>query len=136
MQFTKENVGEKLRHRCKLKRLQNKSWVPIGQEKRSIHSWPGRHLEVIRTQFPFIPAEAITIHKSQGSTFKDVVVSTQFTTSNGRTRSIPRRALYVAFSRPRALGGLFIDGMFEPPEPPLLGDPSNGEVKTKAGVVY
>jgi hypothetical protein len=35
-------------------------WVACGMERRVIHSWPGKNLEVIRKQFPFVAAEAIT----------------------------------------------------------------------------
>lgn len=42
-------------------------------------------------QFPIIPAEAITIHKSQGSTYNSIAVHID----NGLTRALT----YVAFSR-------------------------------------
>lgn len=123
VQFTHKEVGQKLKRR--LNKIRNKTdveeqwdWVPLGKESRMIHNWPGRNLAVVRSQFALIPAEAITIHKSQGSTFKDVVISMQYVTQLGAVRTIPRRAVYVGFSRSTSLKGLYIDGVFKPPDPP------------------
>lgn len=118
-----KDVGTKLKARTIFRSTaEPNTWVPICQEKRLIHSWPGRNLEVVRSQFPFVPAEAITIHKSQGSTFKEVTVSIQYITKAGKLRTIPRRALYVAFSRCTSLSGLYIDGEFIAPDPPADDD--------------
>jgi len=87
-----------------------------------IHSWPGRDLEVVRSQFPFICFEAITIHKSQGSTFHSVVLYSQYHTSTGKIRQIPRKALYVGLSRCTSLKGLYIHGKFAAPTPPSPED--------------
>jgi sentrin-specific protease 1 len=123
IEFQKD-VGKKLKKSYKLfgkKKEDFHDWVACGMERRVIYSWPGKNLEVIRKQFPFVAAEAITIHKSQGSTFPEVAVSTQYVTKSGR-RAIPRRALYVAFSRCTSLSGLYIDGTFVPPAPPSAND--------------
>lgn len=114
------DTGKKRRETCRQKVDQ---LVPIIPEIRSIHSWPGKNLEVVRTQFNVVPAEAISIHKSQGSTFTAVVLSTQYCTKTGQKRNIPRRGLYVGLSRCTSLKGLFIDGEFIPPSPPLPNDP-------------
>ena len=63
---------------------------------------------VHRSKIPIVPAEAITIHKSQGSTYTYVVVHT------GK-RKLSGRLAYVAYSRVTSLNGLFIDGEFNAP---------------------
>ncbi|XP_021964938.1 uncharacterized protein LOC110860191 [Folsomia candida] len=122
MDFPKE-IGNKLKKVQKKKSQVSSDWVPVGKESRMIHRWPGRNLEVVRTQFAFVPAEAISIHKSQGSTFKFVVVSVHYSTKTGGMRKISRRALYVGFSRCPTLSGLFIAGKFEAPNAPGPDDP-------------
>lgn len=57
-------------------------------------------LTVMRTQFPICPAEALTIHKSQGSTFSRVVVY-----DIDRTKT-SRPLLYVGCSRAMSASGL------------------------------
>ena len=57
---------------------------------------------VVRKQFPFIVAEALTNHKSQGDSYECVVVHIE--------RSLPRNALYTALSRAKTASGLFIVG--------------------------
>ena len=57
---------------------------------------------IVRKQFPFLVAEALTIHKSQGDTYEFVVVHIE--------RSMPRNALYTALSRVKIASGLFIVG--------------------------
>jgi hypothetical protein len=61
-------------------------------------------VRVRRSQFPIVPAEAITIAKSQGQTFDNVVV-------NFGSRTL-RSEVYVACSRARTANGSFIDGPF------------------------
>lgn len=56
------------------------------------------------------PAEAITIHKSQGSPYESVCVDLR--------RNLPRTHLYVALSRVTSLRNLFLIGQFKPPRPP------------------
>jgi len=58
-------------------------------------------------QFPVVPAEAITIHKSQGATYSKVVVHT--------SPGMQRAALYVACSRATRAAGLNIIVPFVPP---------------------
>ena len=60
----------------------------------------GYHIE--RTQFPLIPCEALTIHKSQGQTYDYVAVDI--------TYNLSRPLLYVALSRVTTLNGLFLFG--------------------------
>lgn len=55
-------------------------------------------------QFPLVPAEAITIHKSQGQTYKNVCLD--FTSE----KNISLQTLYVALSRVKSLDDLYIVG--------------------------
>ncbi|KAG8175968.1 hypothetical protein JTE90_000007 [Oedothorax gibbosus] len=66
--------------------------------------------QVVRRQFPIVPAETITIHKSQGSTYSQVVLTIP--------KTMERSSLYVACSRVTSASGLFIYGEFRPPLPP------------------
>lgn len=66
--------------------------------------------QVYRKQFPLSPAEALTIHKSQGSTYESVCVNVK--------KHLTRQLLYVALSRVTSLSKLFIIGSFKAPLPP------------------
>jgi hypothetical protein len=59
-------------------------------------------VNVHRTQFPLTPAQALTIHKSQGDTYDKVVVEL-----NSR---MDLSSFYTAFSRAKVANGLFITG--------------------------
>ena len=48
------------------------SWTPIFTQFRESVV---RNSRVIRAQFPLVPAAAVTIHKCQGSTLKNVVLN-------------------------------------------------------------
>ncbi|CEP08725.1 hypothetical protein, partial, partial [Parasitella parasitica] len=50
------------------------NWTMIEPFSKVVKSNIHTRLKVLRKQFPIIPAEAITIHKSQGSTFESVAV--------------------------------------------------------------
>ncbi|GBP43097.1 ATP-dependent DNA helicase PIF1 [Eumeta japonica] len=72
--------------------------------------WKSSNLVVQRTQFPIVPAEGITIHKSQGATLEKVVVHI--------SKNVKRSMLYVACSRAMSSFGLFLvvnSGTFKPP---------------------
>ena len=66
--------------------------------------------QVTRTQFPLVPAEAITVHKAQGQTFQHVVFHPPLD-----NRGVTRALYYVACSRATNAHGLHIAGQFRPP---------------------
>lgn len=53
----------------------DQNWVPIKRIAREISMSKGSKFQVFRTQFPVTPAEALTIHKAQGSTMEWVCVN-------------------------------------------------------------
>jgi len=63
---------------------------------------------VYLADFPVVPAEAITIHKSQEATYREVMVHTR--------KDMQRAAPYVACSRGTSAAGLYIIGPFVPPK--------------------
>lgn len=72
-------------------------------------------LQLNRKQFPVVPAEAMTVHKSQGGTYDSVVV---YDTSR------KKMSIYVAASRATKAAGLKLickENKFIPP-PPLSAD--------------
>jgi len=106
LQFTEEHVGKHIRQELQNHIRINKipvNLVPIGQVTLSIKIGLKSSSIIARKQFPLTIAEAITIHKSQGSTYKEVAIH--------RPNSLNKRELYVAMSRVTSLSGLyFING--------------------------
>lgn len=76
------------------------NWVPIKQSNCSINIDTIAKIGCKRKQFPVTPALAITIHKSQVGTFKEIVYKYSFKQS--------RHLVYVALSRVTDINGLFI----------------------------
>lgn len=105
--FNDENIGKKTRIKA---RCQDNILTPIRLIQRSFQYKKKKDATVIRQQFPLIPAEGMTVHKSQGSTFKTVAVHTS------EKRALTRALLYVACSRVTSLNGLFIVGKFNVPK--------------------
>ena len=96
MEFDDQTVGKEKRANSNARYLRDstslKSWIPIGLETRRFQRGKGVSCyRIVRKQFPFIVAEALTIHKRQGDTYECVVVHIE--------RFIPRNALYTALSR-------------------------------------
>jgi len=104
--------------------------VRIDRIKRNLSKSRHHGLELVRTQIPLVAANAMTINKAQGSSLPEVVVSvSRFKTKKGTwTRKLTRELLYVACSRATSLAGLYIDGEFEPPNPPPEDDPVSQEM--------
>jgi hypothetical protein len=109
--------GQKLRRRSaaliRELRLPD-NWTPITPFTTEIKRMAKTTLHVIRTQFPLVPAEAITIHKSQGATYQSVVVHAD--------KRINRSLLYVGCSRATSAAGLAIVDRFTPPNPRSASD--------------
>lgn len=106
LEFLNKNVGKCLSSKWTKYMTQNKiesGLVPI-EKYDAILRGQSEAFTVVRKQFPVVPAEAITVHKSQGETFENVCVD--FTKSSG----VQRTSIYVAYSRCTSLKGLFIIG--------------------------
>ena len=80
--------------------MRNKSWTPIFEVKRNFLY---RYKSFERIQFPLRPSAAKTVHKSQGDTLNEVVVSL-----NSRCKAKIPHIHYVALSRVTSLNGLHI----------------------------
>ncbi|CEP09650.1 hypothetical protein, partial, partial [Parasitella parasitica] len=78
------------------------NWTRIMPKSEIVYDARSKGLSVKRTQFPLLPAAALTIHKSQGSTYDKVLLDCR---SQPRLR---RDALYVACSRARHADNLYI----------------------------
>ena len=107
IQFDDPTVGKEKRAESKYRYLRNKTiqrnWTPIGLETRRFQRGKGVSCyKIVRKQFPFIVAEALTIRKSQGDTYECVVVRIELRMS--------RNALYTALSRSKSASGLYIVG--------------------------
>ncbi|XP_077265248.1 uncharacterized protein LOC143899122 [Temnothorax americanus] len=79
--------------------------------------------QIIREQFPITPAEALTIHKSQGQTYEKVCIDLR---NNYR---MTRSMLYVALSRVTKISDLYILGRFIPPKKPSAENSLELEIK-------
>ena len=107
IEFDDPIVGTEKRANSKARYLHDttilKTWTPIGLETRRFQRGKGVSCyRIVRKQFPFIVAEALTNHKSQGDTYECVVVHIE--------PRLPRNALYTALSRAKTASGLFIVG--------------------------
>ena len=96
MEFDDPTVGKDKRAKSQHRYLRDstiqRNWTPIGLETRRFQRGKGvSSYKIVRKQFPFIVAEALTIHKSQGDTYDCVVVHIEL--------RMPRNALYTALSR-------------------------------------
>lgn len=73
MHFPDDQIGKK--RRKEISKIGQDNWTAIDKIKRNIR--PTKKVVTIiniREQFPVVPAEAITIYKSQGGTYDSVVV--------------------------------------------------------------
>ncbi|KAK7502157.1 hypothetical protein BaRGS_00006521 [Batillaria attramentaria] len=112
MMFDDAKVGAEARQKsmplARANRIPN-TWTPIEPMCHVVkRKQSGGNLQILRKQFPLLPAMAVTIHKSQGDTYNQVVVHL----SPGISRSV----LYVACSRAKTADGLYLVGQFKPPK--------------------
>ena len=87
------------------------TWTPIFAECRETVISNSR---VVRSQFPLMPASAVTIHKCQGSSLNNICIdmdvspSQKFSTNHSLALHFYQHAHYVAASRVKSLNGLQI----------------------------
>lgn len=105
-EFENPNVGKKTRQEDSHRYFAN--LTPITKSKRNfVYQFRNRY--DCCQQFPIVPAEAITIHKSQGGTYNQVAVHTN--------KRFTRELMYVACSRSTSASGLYIIGHFQKTKP-------------------
>jgi len=103
VEFDYESIGQKARSGLQKRYLNGALLTPITRVEREIPTKTGSTLvRVTRCQFPLVVCEAITIHKSQGQSYDQVVVDV-----NG---TLDLQLLYTACSRARTAEGLFLIG--------------------------
>ncbi|CAH0586945.1 unnamed protein product [Chrysodeixis includens] len=103
LEFTNVSIGTKAKTKCLTQVLSqpndlSTSWVPL--RKKIVTISLSDDVKCKRKQFPLVPARAITIHKSQGGTFKEIVY--KYSTDQ------PQPLVYVAMSRVTSIDGLYI----------------------------
>ena len=105
VKFDEERVGRNCR-RAFRGTLPNPEWTPIPRVE--IHKRLGRYSKITakRIQFPIKLAWALTIHKEQGKTEDELVLSCDGTFRSGQ--------FYTGISRTKTLHGLFILGKMDP----------------------
>ena len=110
--FERPDIGQIARQRFKQSDL---TLTPIELQSKPFFVKLDRQLiSVKRIQFPVRPSEAITIHKSQGQTYDQVVVHL--------TNRMSISYYYTALSRAKSSNGLYLIGIFEPPVTPTPGN--------------
>lgn len=113
VEFKNPKIGKKTRkERENLLRYNNinHNWTPIEYVTRMITMRQNSLYRILRKQIPIEPAEAVTVHKTQGQTYDNIVIHTM-------NKRLNARLLYVAFSRVISLDGLFIEGTYDKPNP-------------------
>ncbi|XP_075533798.1 uncharacterized protein LOC142566802 [Dermacentor variabilis] len=104
MQFANQKTGSvarlKLKHHRSHESAIDPTWVPIERVKFpcNLKGRGTNHIQLKRDQFPITTASAITIHKSQGGTFKYIVYDC--------SPKHPQALVYVALSRVTSLDGV------------------------------
>ncbi|XP_044588824.1 ATP-dependent DNA helicase PIF1-like [Cotesia glomerata] len=96
-------IGEKLRRKAAASIWNNNLHplaVPIDRRTSSIPLVPNKTVIVKRNHFPLVSACAMTIHKSQGATFGEIVYEYD--------KSHVQQLLYVALSRVTSINGLYL----------------------------
>jgi hypothetical protein len=112
MDFENIYIGQTLRNSAKQTAKYkydygiDKTWTPIDFFQHMIKHihLTFANFKLYRIQYPLEPAEALTIHKSQGQTFGKVAVCIH------TEQKMDRAKLYVAISRVTSLNGLYLFG--------------------------
>ena len=129
IEFDDHCVGSSMRNCNKsaarnlgLPEFETQFWTPIDPVGRvARRRQGGGNLQILRRQFPLVPAQGITIHKSQGDTYSEVVVHL--------TNNIKRASLYVALSRAKTARGLYLIGELKLPKEPQASDKVPAEMR-------
>jgi len=103
LEFEDPDIGKSHRQQLKndiRRRTLPEAWTPIESITCVVKRWKSSNMQIHRTQFPLVPAEAITVHKSQGGTLKSAVVHLG--------SKVQRSLVYVGCSRVTSANGLFI----------------------------
>ena len=101
--FDYSTIGARARCRLGFRSLNGRALTPITRVERELPTKTGNTLvRVSRCQFPLVICEAITIHKSQGQSYDQVVVDA--------SAKMGIQLLYTALSRARSAAGLFLIG--------------------------
>ena len=111
VKFEDDNAGKMLINKSTNPLVQQQNVVPIVPVLAKIKVRPGKASspEIQRIQFPLTLAWACTVHKVQGLTLKDVVISFNLI----RQKSFNYGQIYVALSRATSLKGIHILGKIE-----------------------
>jgi len=90
----------------KLNKEFNKNWIPIDFLTYTLYNSMQKSstFKINRLQYPIVPCESMTIHKSQGQTMPLVAVSIK------KDAQLNRERRYVAFSRVTSIKSLFLFG--------------------------
>ena len=103
LDFGIETIGFSARSHYQQNNIGLNFLTPIRKIIKEINTRTNSQLiKVSRKQFPLVPAEAITIHKSQGQTYDEVVID--------MGRKLDLSVCYTAFSRAKTTKGLFLLG--------------------------
>lgn len=134
LDFQSKSIGQKARNAFKQDQHQSNmifdnGWVPIKMLSKEISTAQSNKYQCFRQQFPLVPAEAITIHKSQGQTYESVCVCLDNKKKGQKRHGITRTMLYVALSRVTKLSNLYIIGNFIPPTKSTKNDPTSDEIE-------
>ena len=108
VQFDDDGVGKKTRQENRhlyVRGIQN-TWTPIKPITSQFAVGKNKSVQVMRRQFPFCPAAAKTVHRSQGDTQSQIVVNLD------TKRAIPH-IHYVALSRVTTIDGLYVTDLCE-----------------------
>ncbi|KAI9489204.1 hypothetical protein BDB00DRAFT_876680 [Zychaea mexicana] len=130
IEFDNEITGSKLRGRRShlIEQHSEQGWTAIEVSTRLIKPRPDSTIGALCRKFPLAPAEAVTIHKSQGQTYHSVVVY------------LPAIALtcylmYVACSRAVTAERLYLIRTYRRPNPPPADGPLACELSRLETVV-
>ena len=111
IKFDDPNAGKDLTNTCANPFAREHKVVPIEPVLAKIKIRPGKvsSPEIQRVQFPITLACACTVHKVQGLTLENVVMSSDLI----KQRAFKYGQIYVALSRATSLHGLYILGQIE-----------------------